>query len=281
MGNTVQINSPGHLGSFAFEDDQNTVPDTSTGQAQADIFQEVTVVPGLDYTLTFWAYFNRGDNGFIGVMLNGAAVYTVDALDAPGTGVWKVNNINFTATTTNLEVRFQFLYGGEGGQADLIDDVSITSRCNPGNGIVQNGGFECGIAYWQTFATTGNTFQISSPGHTGSSAFEDRQNSLPADSGQAQAHILQVVTVVPEQSYTLRFWTFFNPSDNNGFIGVMLNGNPVATVDPFDAPGVGVWKDRNITFTAASASLEVKFEFLYGGSVVQVDRIDDVSIIPS
>ena len=67
---------------------------------------------GQAYTLTFRTYFDKctTSEGFVGVMLNYAPEYDVDACDL-GAGAFKTNTVNFTATVSPVNLMFQFLVG--------------------------------------------------------------------------------------------------------------------------------------------------------------------------
>lgn len=60
--------------------------------------------------LTFASFFDNGDAGFIGVLINGAPVRTVDARDRP-VGVWNVNEVDYTPTGDEVVITFEFLFG--------------------------------------------------------------------------------------------------------------------------------------------------------------------------
>lgn len=101
-----------------------TTADTSSGAEQASVNQDVTLEVGVNYILFFESYFNRGDAGFIGVKIDQAPIYTVDAEDKNGPLVWNSNSVPFTATNTITNIRFEFLFGAA-GSVDKIDDISI------------------------------------------------------------------------------------------------------------------------------------------------------------
>jgi hypothetical protein len=69
-----------------------------------------TVTPDIPYTLTFNSWFDDLQSGFIGVMVNGEPIYTVDATDQ-GAGAWHLNTVSYTPTTTTIDLRFEFLFG--------------------------------------------------------------------------------------------------------------------------------------------------------------------------
>ena len=73
---------------------------------------------GQAYTLTFRTYFDEctasASEGFVGVLLNYAAAYDVDACDL-GAGAFHTNTVNFTATVSPVNLMFQFLIGETNG----------------------------------------------------------------------------------------------------------------------------------------------------------------------
>ena len=97
---------------FAYEFDQTGAVDPSTSMNPASVNQDLIVTVGQAYTLTFRTYFDTctTSEGFVGVMLNHAAVYTVDACDF-GAGAYKSNTVNFTATASPWNLRFEFEVG--------------------------------------------------------------------------------------------------------------------------------------------------------------------------
>jgi hypothetical protein len=76
--------------------------------------------------LTFSTWFNNSLAGFVSVMINDNAVYTVDASDFNGPNVWNPNTIQFTATTTITNIRLEFIFGLE-DSVDRVDDVAVTT----------------------------------------------------------------------------------------------------------------------------------------------------------
>ena len=76
----------------------------------AGVSQDLTVTAGANYKLTFRSYFDKctGGEGFVGVRINQAAPYTVDACDH-GAGVFTDNTVSFTAPSNPTTLRFEFL----------------------------------------------------------------------------------------------------------------------------------------------------------------------------
>jgi hypothetical protein len=108
------ITSPGNTGSNAFEVDLNTSPRTPEFGVNARIFSPaLPVEPNVTYELTFWANFNNLQCGFIGVMVNDQAIWTVDATDhgAASIGTWTYNTVNYTPTTDVATVKLEYILG--------------------------------------------------------------------------------------------------------------------------------------------------------------------------
>ncbi|KAB5540336.1 hypothetical protein GE09DRAFT_1225788 [Coniochaeta sp. 2T2.1] len=111
---TWKISSPGAAGSdSAFEADLLQYPATpELGVSVRVTSAEVAVTPGVEYRLTFNSWFDHIDSGFIGVMVNEAPIYTVDAADK-GAGDWHLNTVAYTPTTSTVRLRFEFLFGNQ------------------------------------------------------------------------------------------------------------------------------------------------------------------------
>ena len=81
----------------------------------------IPVIPGKAARLKFASFFDNLHAGFIGVKINGDAVYTVDAADK-GIGDWHNNSVDYTPTNDTVEIEFDFVF--EITQSvDLIDTV--------------------------------------------------------------------------------------------------------------------------------------------------------------
>lgn len=70
----------------------------------------LAVTVGAAYQLNFASWFDDLQSGFIGVLVNGNPIYTIDATDR-GAGVWYMNSIAYTPTTATITIRFEFLFG--------------------------------------------------------------------------------------------------------------------------------------------------------------------------
>lgn len=161
----------------------------------------------------------------------------------------------------------------------------------PTDGLLLNGGFECGLLYWdlEIPAYSYAEAYVSSgpePGidfDTGTKALKVIfPSSAVSPEGGVSARITsRSVPVVPGTSYLLKFSTFFDNLDA-GFVGVMFNGVPVRTVDARDN-GWGIFHANNLTWTpnAGVTTATVRFEFLFNPGVGSVDRLDSVIFGPA
>jgi hypothetical protein len=107
----TSVVSPGNTGSKAFEVRTLSAPITpEMGVSARIVSSTINVAANVPSKLTFASFFTNADAGFIGVMINDAPVYTVDAHDAPA-GVWNANSIDYTPTTDRIVIKFEFLFG--------------------------------------------------------------------------------------------------------------------------------------------------------------------------
>lgn len=108
------VTSPGNIGSKAFEVDLVAPPATPEYSVNARIISPaLSVVPNTPYKLQFWANFNDIHCGFIGVMVNNSPIMTLDATDhgSASIGTWTDNSINYTPTTDQVTIKFEYLLG--------------------------------------------------------------------------------------------------------------------------------------------------------------------------
>ncbi|KAI1132602.1 hypothetical protein F5Y10DRAFT_292980 [Nemania abortiva] len=119
------IATPGYTGNYSFQV-HFTPPSISTeyGVSARIISDPAPVQPNVPYQLTFWTYFDNGDAGFIGVMINDVALYTIDARDHGYGGPFTLNTINYTPTTNTATIKFEFLFGSV-ASLDRIDSVTL------------------------------------------------------------------------------------------------------------------------------------------------------------
>ncbi len=185
--------------------------------------------------------------------------------------------------TTGFNPRFTSACGSDPSKYSLACSCGPTptsaAPCAPTpSQTFQNGGFECGISPWRALVAHGTTYALTSPGKSGSFAFEVDQTGPIDGVGLGQATLSQLIYITQGTQYVLTFDTFFN-SGNAGFIGVKFNGQPQSTVDARDHLGPGVWNSNTITFTATTGQYILEFEFLFGSSNV-VAKIDNVNLTP-
>lgn len=95
----------------------------------ANVSQNLVVTVGQAYTLTFRTYFDKctTSEGFVGVMLNNAPIYTVDACDL-GAGAFETNTVNFTATVSPVNLMFQFEIGETNAVVKIDNGMYISQR---------------------------------------------------------------------------------------------------------------------------------------------------------
>jgi len=120
-GTIYTLTSPGFDSNYAFQVNQYG-PLDGVGLGEATVSQLQYITPGTTYSFsfdTFWI-----GSGFIGVKLNGQPVWTVDAEDNKGPGVWNTNSFNFTATAGQYLFEFEFLFGSSNSYAK-IDNVVL------------------------------------------------------------------------------------------------------------------------------------------------------------
>ena len=167
------------------------------------------------------------------------------------------------------------------GGPNRLDLYTFGDPCStpvPANSIVQNGGFECGIAPWQQQIVSVANAGLTSPGHNSQFAYEVNQTGTPNISGTVPVPaISQTLTTVSGTTYTISFDTYITGS-YAGFVGVKLNGQPYWTVDSQDHLGPGVWNTNSFTHTADSTSMTLTFEFL-AGYIGAHFVIDNVSVV--
>ena len=94
----------------------------------ASVNQDLVVVVGQSYHLTYRTYFDKcdGSEGFVGLMVNHQPVQTTDACDY-GAGEFKSNSYDFTATVNPTNLRFEFLVGDTDAVVKIDNGMSIIS----------------------------------------------------------------------------------------------------------------------------------------------------------
>jgi hypothetical protein len=149
---------------------------------------------------------------------------------------------------------------------------------------VPNGDFECryNVVWDPQVPDTSAIWELRSPGNTGSFAFEAHLLSPPAtpELGVSVRVTSKSFTVTPNVSYKLGFASWFDDLAS-GFIGVMINGSPVYTVDAGDK-GAGAWHDNTVLYTPTTATVTLRFEFLFDNRhVPSIQRLDTVTFVPA
>ncbi|KAL9595393.1 MAG: hypothetical protein Q9219_006468 [cf. Caloplaca sp. 3 TL-2023] len=161
--------------------------------------------------------------------------------------------------------------------------TSPTPTCPPKsyNEAVINGGFECGLAPWVAEDIVNTKHSLASPGDDSTFAYEfDQIGPKGPDADMHPAAVYQDIGLVSGVPYNLRFRTFFAKcsTGSEGFVGVMINRQPVYTVDACDK-GAGAFKDNLVQFYAPADSTNLRFEFLTGENEATF-KIDNVSVMP-
>lgn len=144
---------------------------------------------------------------------------------------------------------------------------------SPSDNVVQNGGFECGLAPWVATDITNTRHTVGGPGDDSPSAYEfDLVGTPSPGTGLNPANVNQDLAVAVGQAYTLTFRTYFD-SCGDGFVGVQLDHAPAYTVDACDF-GAGAFRSNTVNFTATVSPWNLRFDFEVGqvGAVVRVDN---------
>ncbi|KAK4210572.1 hypothetical protein QBC37DRAFT_376902 [Rhypophila decipiens] len=162
---------------------------------------------------------------------------------------------------------------------------AVNTACPTPTALVPNGDFECpyNVVWDPEVPDTSAIWELRQPGNTGNFAFEAHLLSPPAtpELGVSVRVTSKPFTVTPNVPYKLGFASWFDSLDS-GFIGVMINGSPVYTVDARDKGAAGAWHDNTVSFTPTGSTVTLKFEFLFGNQhAPSVQRIDTVTFIPA
>ncbi|KAK8054827.1 hypothetical protein PG993_000054 [Apiospora rasikravindrae] len=168
---------------------------------------------------------------------------------------------------------------------------TLTPPCpapNPTSGnILPNSDFECGLAPWTPQVPDPSASYLvtnkAADAHTGTHAFEVTLHAAPSTPEQGvNARILSPsVGVVQNVPYRLAFWLRFSDL-RCGFVGVMINGQPLRTVDAADNGSAVIrnWTENQVDYTPSTGSVRVKFEYVLGLAVPCTVRLDTVSLAP-
>ncbi|KAL8918159.1 MAG: hypothetical protein Q9208_007511 [Pyrenodesmia sp. 3 TL-2023] len=165
----------------------------------------------------------------------------------------------------------------------LTSTASPTPTCKPSrpvNDAVSNGGFECGLAPWVAVDIVNTRHSLTSPGDASSFAYQFEQvGPKVPEADMNPAAVYQDLVLTANVPYNLKFRTFFDKcTQDEGFIGVMINRSPIYTVDACDK-GAGAFKDNLVQFTAPADQTNLRFEFLTREASA-VFKIDNVSVVP-
>ncbi|KAL8782584.1 MAG: hypothetical protein Q9213_005262 [Squamulea squamosa] len=165
----------------------------------------------------------------------------------------------------------------------MTTSPSATPTCTPTNNYneaVANGGFECGLAPWVAVDQVNTKHAITSPGDNSAFAYEfDQVGPKVPEADMNPSAVYQDIRLVNGIPYNLRFRTYFDKcTQGEGFVGVMINRQPVYTVDACDK-GAGTFKDNLVQFTATADQTNLRFEFLTNENPA-VFKIDNVSVMP-
>lgn len=156
--------------------------------------------------------------------------------------------------------------------------TSTPTPCPTAGGLIPNGDFECGLAPWTVqVPDPAATTALTAPGNTGNTAFEVHLTRAPAtpDNGVSARIISGTVHAAANVPGLFKFASYFDNLDA-GFIGVLINGQPVYTVDARDMLPAGEWHTNQFTYTPTTDDFTVTFEFLFG-PYPSIDKIDTVS----
>jgi len=247
----------------------------------------IPVTPGVTYLLSYATWFDNGNAGFIGLMINDKPYQTVDAGDF-GWNSWHLNKFAWTAGPgeTAAVVKFEFLFVGT--SVDRVDAVSFVALAScddgPWPGILPNGDFECGIGSWSVdIPDPAATVAVKDTGGYITSKVLEVDFQSPAISpvlGVSATVTSKQLAVTPGVQYKLSFYAYFSPG-SSGFIGVRINGNSGITVDAEDHYPVGVYHPIEVYWAAPPGvtTTTVLFDFLFGTSN-SINRVDGVILAP-
>jgi hypothetical protein len=258
-------------------------------------YTPVSVTPGVAYKITYGTWFDRTSTGFIGLMINGNGLRTIDVYDYPAFQ-WNFIQHPWTCppgmTTANLTLEWY----GPAGRMDTISFEPVTAFCGPNVpvGIMPDGEFECGLGAWTqqvpdpgcVAGVTGSASLI--PVNQGIGAFGTNSwqaysasspNPANQDQGVSARLISPTVPVTPGKTYMLAFTAYFS-ARGMGFIGVKINNSPVMTRDPGDANQGVQWFAPNQYFWTVPAGVTTAFiTFEVVQSTAGLMSIDSVILV--
>ncbi|KAK0713421.1 hypothetical protein B0T26DRAFT_648737, partial [Lasiosphaeria miniovina] len=271
-----------------------TGPDSCSTTSCTDariISPSLPVTPGVSYKLTFGTWMDGTTGGFVGVMINGQGLVTIDALDFTPT-LWHFSQVAWMppAGVTSAVITFEWI--GPEARLDTITFAPVTAYCgsHPPLGFLPDGDFECGAGGWTTqkpdpgaqagiSGFAGVTINPSNPPF-GSFAWKaylaTDPNPANQELGVSARLVSPVVPVTPGKTYMLAYTTYFDRT-NFGFVGVMINNVPLQTTDPGDR-GVGTlyFAPRQLFWTApaGNTTAQVKLEVVADkAGTVMIDSV--------
>ncbi|KAL9611910.1 MAG: hypothetical protein Q9167_003463 [Letrouitia subvulpina] len=283
------VRGPGDASPNAYEFNQVGPVDDDSNMHPASVNQDITVIPGVEYVLHFRTYFDKctGGEGFVGVMLNHEPEYTVDACDRypSNVGAFGDNAITFTPDTSTENIRFEFLTG-EPDAVIKIDNVVVLPAAS--QNVVQNAGFESGLAPWVATDTYNNMHYIRGPGDNSSNAYEFNQVGDPKTSqaGYVPASLSQNLPVLVGKLYLFQFHIYFDKCNAPGERSVDVSIGDVRW--NFDAcdnyayihDSVGRFGVRYGFFTTQTNPETLRFDFKITVPDAVV-KLDNILVVPA
>ena len=156
---------------------------------------------------------------------------------------------------------------------------TTTGPTNPSNNIVQNGGFEDGLAPWVAKDLANTSHTLVTPGDNSNFAYKFFSTGPSYDAGPHPANVSQNLTLTVGRSYTLTFRAYFENCDGTaqGFIGVKVGGDNGVTYSVVcgDYGPPYQYVDNTFHFTAVSNPENLRFDFPFDpeGSVAAIDNV--------
>ena len=196
-----------------------------------------------------------------------------------------------TYTTAISTATTGFPTRATGGCGTATVRYSSACSCKPtptsNHNLVKNGGFEFGLSPWVADDVVNTKHGLTSPGDNSPTAFEfDQAGPIDPDASMHPASVNQdVYGVTVGSPYIVTFSVYFDscvPSD--GFLGVMLNHEPVYTFDACDdgQVAVGAFHKVSLPFTASSNPENVRFEFVISRDTQRaMVKLDNVAVTPA
>ncbi|KAK3951290.1 hypothetical protein QBC32DRAFT_165840 [Pseudoneurospora amorphoporcata] len=272
------------------------------------VFPLLPITPNTDYKLTLATFFpnntdgSNSSTGFIGVQINGRTGLTIDSNDDLPREKWRFRQSPWRSLPgeTTAEIRIEWI-----GPPSLLDTVTFapvsaySGSTPPPLGILPGGEFENSLGSWtQQVPDPGATAGIVSlplPGQVnpdyrfGSKAWRVVSPLKPNPANQellVSARLISpTIPVVPGKKYLISFSTYFD-AFGIGFVGLMVNNQPVYTRDPADQGqgGINWWGLNTVYWTAPEnvSSAQIKFEAVMAEKgTMGVDAVVMVEVNPS